>query len=80
MKKLMLLVAMMMVGVVACEPKKSDASAEVGGKPLEAVKPAEAAKPAEGEAKPAEGEAKPAEGEAKPAEGGAAAPESQPAP
>jgi hypothetical protein len=79
MKKLMLLVAMMMVGVVACEPKKSDASAEVGGKPLEAVKPAEAAKPLEA-VKPAEGEAKPAEGEAKPAEGGAAAPESQPAP
>lgn len=74
MKKLMLLVAMMMVGVVACEEKAATPA------PAEAVKPAEGeAKPAEA-AKPAEGEAKPAEGEAKPAEGGAAAPESQPAP
>jgi hypothetical protein len=73
MKRLMPLVAMMLLALTACEEKKTEAPATPPA--------AEAPKPAEGEAKPAD---KPAEGGAAPAEGGEAkpadaAPETQPA-
>jgi hypothetical protein len=77
MKRLMPLVAMMLLALTACEEKKTEAPATPPA--------AEAPKPAEGEAKPAEAPAdKPAEGGAAPAEGGEAkpadaAPETQPA-
>lgn len=77
MKRLMPLVAMMLLALTACEEKKTETPATPPA--AEAPKPAEGdAKPAEAPAdKPAEGGAdKPAEGDAKPAE---AAPETQPA-